>query len=135
MYATSLMVIHDGAVSSRPALPHSDFSSTGRSAFSDGGNADPTESSTALFTVTTTQNRLSADGTRLVRLPGASDLPVVADRAGMQRQEGIALDVGGNGLRRGGIRLHHLLLILEHRSHCVIDQVVRQLRLRDREVE
>jgi hypothetical protein len=25
----------------------------------------------------------------------------------MQRQKGIALDVGGNGLRRGGIRLHH----------------------------
>ena len=70
-----------------------------------------------------------------VGLPGASDLPVVADRAGMQWQEGVALDVGGNGLRRSGIRLHHLLLVLEHRSHHVVDEVVRQLRMRDREVE
>ena len=72
---------------------------------------------------------------RLVRLPGPSDLPVVADRAGMQRQEGIALDVGGNGLRPRGIRLHHLLLVLEHRSHHVVDEVVRQLRVRHREIE
>ena len=71
---------------------------------------------------------------RLVRLSCASDLPVVADPAGMQRQEGIALEVGRNGLRRGGVRLHHLLLILEHRSHHVIDEIVRQLRVRYGEV-
>jgi len=63
----------------------------------DGGNADPRNQAAPFLRSPPTQNRLSADGTRLVRLSGASDLPVVADCAGMQRQEGIALDVGGNG--------------------------------------
>jgi len=38
----------------------------------------------------------------------------VAELCARAAASGIALEVGGNGLRRGGVRLHHLLLILEH---------------------
>src|SRR5205823_827508 len=60
----------------------------------------------------------------LIRLPRFSDLPVIANRPWMERQKGVAIDVGGNSGRRGGMRLHHFLVVLEDCSDHVVDEVI-----------
>src|ERR1700760_3174662 len=78
--------------------------------------------------------RLGSIVRALVRLARLSDLPVITNRPWMERQKRVAIDIGRNGSRCRGMRLHHFLMVLEHCSDHVVDEVVWQIRVCHREV-
>src|SRR3982750_4607790 len=70
----------------------------------------------------------------LIRLARSPDLTVVPDRTRVQRQGCVPLQVARNSRGRGGVYLHHLLVLLEHDAHDVVHEIARQIRVRHGEI-
>src|SRR6516225_4103580 len=62
------------------------------------------------------------------------DFTIIALGSGMQRENSVTADVRRDGLVRRGLGLHQLVVIVEHSFHDLVDEVVGQILVRDREI-
>src|SRR5262245_4611372 len=63
-----------------------------------------------------------------------ANLAVIAHRPGVERQEGVLVDVLWNGLACRGMKLQKARLVLENRFDESVGKVVRQIGAPDREI-
>src|SRR5207344_2454139 len=65
---------------------------------------------------------------------GDSVVVVPTRRSSVERQDRVAREIGGNGLCRCRMNLHHFIEIIKNRLKDSISETLRQIRARDREV-
>src|SRR5262249_53826530 len=70
----------------------------------------------------------------LVDGDGDPDFTIIALGSRMQWENRVTADVGRNRLFRRGLRLHQLLVVVERSLHDLVDDVVGQILVCDREI-
>src|SRR5258708_24523484 len=79
------------------------------------------------------QPRLSV-GHNHARRKSDADLAIVANSPWMEREHCIAIYIRRNGLFRGRLGFYQLVAIVEDCTYDLVDQIVRQVLVRDRKV-